>query len=173
MIGLYRGHSILSRAIQFQSRSPYSHAAWIFDNQSVVEAWIPDGVRYSTHFCKGHTPGTVIELFDFIEPLTEAEHSQIAGFLMGQRGRRYDYLGVLKFLSRRRATEDDSWFCSELVFAACLSAGRRLLSGVEPWRVYPGMLAMSPLLKKVDQVTTWKMDKPAPEFVGASEEFAM
>ena len=154
MIGLYKGKSLLSRAIQWQTRSEYSHASWIFDNQCVIEAW-QGGVRKTPHFCCGHTPGTVIELWDFVDPLTETERAQIARFLLAQVGHPYDYFGVLKFVSRRRARSDEAWFCSELVFEACLSAGRRLLNGVESWQVYPGMLPMSPMLRKVDQVVTW------------------
>jgi uncharacterized protein YycO len=154
MIGLYRGVSPFSRAVQFFTRSPYSHASWVKSDGSVLEAWRA-GVTHEPSFNNGHTAGTLIEFFDFRHPLSADETQAIEGWLMAQVGRRYDWWSVLGFLTRRPRVNNVDWFCSELIFAACRQAGRELLARIEPWQVYPGLLSFSPLLVKVDEVRTF------------------
>lgn len=40
-IALYQGKSAISRLIRWQTRSQYSHAAFLLDDGSVIEAWQP------------------------------------------------------------------------------------------------------------------------------------
>lgn len=40
-IALYQGKSFISRLIRWQTRSRYSHAAFLLDNGNVIEAWTP------------------------------------------------------------------------------------------------------------------------------------
>jgi hypothetical protein len=47
------------------------------------------------------------------------------------------------------AQDDDTWFCSELVYAAFQKAGIKLLNVDEAWKVSPALLAMSPYLRKL------------------------
>lgn len=154
MIGLYRGTSLLSRMIRLRTWSEYSHAAWIEQTGSVVEAWKRKGVRYSSDVNTGHTPGTVIDLFDV--PLTQEQMDVVRKFLAHQVGKKYDWRGVLHFITKRHeySRDQERWFCSELIFSAFKAAGVELLSRVEPWKVSPAMLAMSPLLRPCGRLTT-------------------
>lgn len=154
MIGLYRGVSGFSRAIRWQTRSIYSHAAWIGDDLSVVEAWIPNGVRHMPHYCDGHTPGTVIDVFTF-HGLTPGEREGVSEFLLAQVGKPYDYWGVIGFVSRRNRKLNGKWFCSEIIMAAFEAIHRPLLLRIEPWKVPPGMIPLSPLLHYVGQRRTY------------------
>lgn len=143
-VALYRGVSPLSRAIRWQTRGEYSHAAIVLPCGSVIEAW-PGGVQENPCLGKAHTPGTRVDLFD-VPGLTGAMVHEVERFLRSEIGCGYDYLGVLRFVSRRRGAHDEKWFCSELVFEALRRVGIYLLARVEAWRVSPTDLGMSPLL---------------------------
>ena len=165
MIGLYKGKSFTSKLIKWRSWSEYSHASWIdvarprllkddiiSPLSHVFEAWIPDGVVERQNISDGHTKGTPIDLFDI--QLTDGERQALMRFLRMQIGQKYDYRGVLKFMSRREGQTPDAWFCSELIFAAFQHICRPLLLRIPTWKVAPGMLAYSPLLKFVGTITT-------------------
>jgi len=144
----FRGKSLLSRIIQFQTRSAYSHTAPLLDNGTIVEAWHPVGVVASTLADHIHTPGAVVDVFNIVAHYDEAEAER---FLMSQVGKRYDYWSVLRFLTRRDAPKNDAWFCSELALVACDRAGVKLLSG-NPSHMAPGDVTKSPKLNWAGEI---------------------
>lgn len=150
MIALYHGVGLLSRLIQFQTRGKYSHAAWVCADGSVIEAWV-SGVEHNAHLGKAHTTGTRVDLFE-IKGLSWRDRKMIEELLLDELGKPYDYWAILKFLSRRAATENGKWFCSELIFAAALARGIELLARCEAWEVSPTMMGWSPRLKFVGSV---------------------
>jgi len=155
MIALYRGKSLLSRTIRFFNWSPYSHAAWIDTVENcVIEAW-KGRVRKTPDLSRQHSRGTEVDVF-IVSGVTEEQSAAIAAFMRSQVGKRYDYRGVFHFLTRRpeRPRDQERWFCSELVCAAYASAGVHLLARIPAWKVYPGMLAYSPLLQLVSTIKT-------------------
>jgi uncharacterized protein YycO len=143
MIALYKGKSALSRAIRWRTWSEYSHAAWVLDDGSVIEAW-KDGVRHVLNIQSQHTPGTEVDLFTL--NLTTAQKWAIQDFLIRQVGKPYDYGAILGFLTRAKSENPEKWFCSELIFAACQSAGIELLKRIPAWKVSPGLLSVSAFL---------------------------
>jgi hypothetical protein len=154
MIALYKGRSLISRIIRCVNWSDYSHAAWVDTvNNYVIEAW-SGGVRKADSLHTNHTPGTIVDVFDV--DVTVAQREAIAQFMVLQVGKRYDYRGIVHFITRRSesAAGQDRWFCSELVLAAYRAAGIDLLSRIPAYKVFPGMLAYSPLLKPVATITT-------------------
>ena len=142
-IALFKGgwHP-LSVAIRWQTDSQYSHAALLFGDFYLIEAWASPGVR-----TRALKPGEDVDIFEVAGCDDEAS-SVIWEFAQAQVGKGYDWLGVLRFISRNRLPENDRWFCSELVFEAFKKAEINLLERTESWRVSPGMLSLSPLLKK-------------------------
>lgn len=153
MIALYQGTSPVSRLIQWRTWSPFSHAAWVYGDGAVIEAWKGVGVHEADNLGSAHRPGTRVELLSI--QLTDSEEWDLMAFLRAQIGKRYDYRGVLGFISHRdSAQQQNAWFCSELIAAAFESIGRPLLARIPPWRVTPGMLWTSPLLKQEGRVTT-------------------
>lgn len=148
LIALHKGKGFIGRCIQWQTRSVYSHASIVFDELGgeVVESREFKGVRWLSAL----EPGEDADLYRV--ELTADQAQTIRAFLFAQLGKPYDYTMVLRFISRRQASRKESgkWFCSELVFAAFQKSGINLLSRVEPWAVSPGLLALSPLLKKVN-----------------------
>lgn len=147
MIALYRGKSLPSRLIRWRTWSPYSHAAYLAADGSVYEAWAICGVSHNATIGTRHTPGTYVDVFDLKEPATDAQRREIEAFLLSECGKGYDYRGVLGFMSRRDKAQDPTrWFCSELIFTAYQRAGVKLFERIEPHRVDPGLLQISPLL---------------------------
>ena len=154
-IALYQGTSWISRAIRWQTRSLYSHAAFLADDGSVIEAWQPC-VRMVSSLSEQHNPGTVVDIFEFIDPLTDEQDQKLWERALEDRGIPYDYVAILRFISRR--PEDDraneKLFCSEQVFSRCQMVGRQLLARTEPWRVPPDWISRSPLLRLAGSVVT-------------------
>jgi len=168
-IAQFQGISIESRAIKFLTRSRYSHSAWVFDEQTVkaidlvesagvllnklnwrtpgavVEAW-DTGVRNVASISEQHTPGTVVDIFDYSIPLTLTEEIELVKLLNGDIGDKYGFLNVIRFVTRRPGNLDKSWFCSELVFQRSLDIGRRMLNNTLAWEVPPGWIPRSTLL---------------------------
>ena len=155
MIALYRGKSLASRLIRACNWSDYSHAAWV-DEQAggrTWEAW-RKGVTCARDISENHTPGTTVELYHV--PMTHEARLRVRDFLLSQQGKGYDWSGALSFITRprRRQNNQDRWFCSELVFEAFRAGGINLLMRIPAHKVYPGLLAYSPLLAHVKTVQT-------------------
>ena len=147
MIGLYRGRSFLSRAIQWRTWSVYSHAAWIDDDGSVYEAWYPHGVRHLANVNVGHSPGTVVDVFNV--GLVTTQKIALRKWFTSQLGKPYDRWAIVGFISRRAMADPAAWVCSELIYQGFLEVGIELLGGNTPaYKVSPGRLALSPFLTK-------------------------
>lgn len=153
MIAIYRGKSWLSRIIQAFNWSPYSHVAWIDDNDfTVYEAW-RRGVSRAPTPSHNHTPGTMVDLFT-VKGETPEHTAIIREFMQSQLGKPYDFLGILGFVFRAtRLQRKTKWFCSELVAEAYATAGIPLVR-LPSHKVYPGMLATSLRLKPTGGITT-------------------
>lgn len=137
----------MSRLIQWQTRSEYSHAALVVPDVAngllVVEAWQKSGVRI--YRPTRHERTTQMDLHDV--EVTPQEQEAIYSWASSQVGKKYDWKSVFRFVTRRRGVHEDTWFCSEFVFQAFHLAGVDLLARTPAWRVDPGLLARSPLLK--------------------------
>lgn len=143
-IALFKGKSLISSLIKWQSRSAYSHAAIVDDFGHVWESREGKGVQWMESVSA--SDACPVDLF--YVATTPEQDAQILSFLKAQEGKPYDWTMVLRFISRRQASREQAgkWFCSELVFAAFQAAGVQLLQRVEPWAVSPGLLALSPML---------------------------
>ena len=130
--------------------SPAYHASVIdYDgDKSEWQALPRYGVGRVDHWGTHHPKGAVIELYDFVDPLTEDEVVEGQAFLQGEKGCGYDYLGLAGFLARHHFRESNTrWFCSELAFAWAQASGRVLLNNVEPYQVSPGMIRQSTIIR--------------------------
>ena len=162
-IAAYQGKSFISRLIRWQTRSKFSHIAIRFTEDiwvnlggrekyihagNVIEAW-KGGVRMATNISESHDLGTRVDFFEFVEPLTQEETQTMASFLVRQIGKGYDYLAIVRFLTRDPIShwQKTKWFCSELAFETSLTAGRNLLERTDAWRVPPDWIPRSPLLR--------------------------
>lgn len=149
-IHIYKGKGIISKIIQWQTRSKYSHAAIELPDGDIFEAkeFTSTGFRDSKCPCKEEQ--LQFDVYEVDVPIEK--ELEINEWLYRQQGKKYDYTMVFRFLSRRQETRRSrgKWFCSELVFAAFKRVGIDLLNATEPWEVSPGLLSKSPLLKKIE-----------------------
>lgn len=150
-IMLFKGTSFISRAIRFQTRSVYSHAA-ILDQSIVTESWHKGGVRqYPLEELRhNHKSGTGIDIYDIRGPYDVAA---VRTFLSQAIGKKYDFKSIFRFLTRRRAQADDKYFCSELVLHAFAEGGFDILH-IRPSEASPRDLSISPLLKLSYTITS-------------------
>lgn len=146
----YRGVGIISKAIQFQTRSPYSHVAIEIAEHRIYEAWHVGGVRQLRYAIDGHDESTRIDIYR-LDPALDCDVDKVEMFLLQQTGKRYDFKSVARFLTRRKVRKDDRWFCSELVLAALQAGGVNLLHinhseasprdvSISPHLIYEGVL---------------------------------
>ncbi len=139
---LYQGSGFVSSLIRWQTRCAYTHAAILRPDGQVLEAREFAGVQLVPYAVR---PGEIVDHFR-VAGLTAQQWREVLDFGERRLGRGYDYLGVLRFLSRRSGGNPDRWFCSELVFAALETAGLPVLSRIHAVEVSPALLARSPLL---------------------------
>lgn len=141
---LFRGRGIISRLIRWQTRGEFSHVAIRVGKDECIEAWPGAGVRL-----KRITDWSGIRVF---VPIVPQRAKIIAvSYAAQQIGKQYDFLGVLRFVSRRRRDNPGRWFCSELVFASFQHANWELLARSEPWEISPAGLSRSPMLVEVER----------------------
>jgi len=160
-----KGKGFISNLIKkFQQNFPYTHIAYVLKpdkhNPYVIEAWhepynftvkppfITGGGVYEYYFGYNHEPGTEFTIFSI--DITNEQRKKIEEFLKHQLGKsKYDFKGILGFATFSDYQNPEKWFCSELVYAAFLNAGIRLLSNfIEPHKVTPRIFLLSPYLKK-------------------------
>lgn len=166
-LAFYRGRSFISRAIRWFTRGEYSHVAPILPDGRIIEAWHnPSRVRFINHLGDGHARGTQVDVFSFDVPYPESA----TAFAESAVGMRYDFAGVLGFLTRRNSNRRNRVFCSELAMMVAKAGGTVLLQNVSDWKVSPSMLAMSPLLRFEGSVITRKTigHSPVPEATNVS-----
>ena len=139
---LYQTKGLIGSLIRWQTRSRYSHASLLFDKTIIIESHFKTGViSRSVEECDLDAHACTFEI-------SEDNEFKIKKWADETIGYKYDWQAILRFLSRRRMTNDFKWFCSEHVFEALLQGGIRLLINTESWEVSPGLLARSPLLQR-------------------------
>lgn len=144
----YRGISVISRMIRWQTRSVYSHSAIMTPVGSVIEAWHKGGVQEVENISSLHTSGTIVDVYEF-SAMYGVDETSMLQFAREQLGCGYDFAAILRFLSRRSYTQNNRWFCSELVAKAAERGGCPIVN-LPAHQISPRDVAASPVLTKVD-----------------------
>lgn len=144
MIAAYKGKSLISRLIRFFNWSEYSHISWVCDDGTEYEAWHIGGVKHVHKFGQNHTKGTEVDLFDIT--LTKGQKDDLEKFLSSKVGCKYDFQAIFGFIIRDSIANKNKLFCSEYIFEAFKSIKISLLNNIEAYKVFPGLLVLSPLL---------------------------
>lgn len=152
-VALYSGLSAVSRLIRWQTRSCYSHAALLLDGGAVIESWHRGGCDLHPHLGTVHTPGTPVDIFS-VEGLDAAAAARARNYAEMHLGDRYDWMGVVRFVSRRPHRPSGRVFCSSLVAGALLSAGVPLLLRAPAHHLSPRDISLSPRLTHLRTVLT-------------------
>ena len=109
----------------------YSHCEIIDENRMISASARDKGVRIKEFRDNGH--------WDFIE-IKDLNEAKIKAFLYTQLGKKYDFLGILGFISFTKDNEKQ-WFCSELCLRAlqiggCVELGALNANNTSPNRLY-------------------------------------
>lgn len=139
---LFHGRGIISSLIRWQTRGNYSHAALLLPNGQILESWQGAGVRVKT---LKNWDG--IDIYH-VDGIKSDQWVSAIKFAEAQLGKKYDYRAILRFLTRKKLSSNDRWFCSELVFEALRQAGVKLLDRIDSSAVSPSTLSISPILTK-------------------------
>lgn len=129
----YKGTGIVSKLIQFQTRSRYSHTALQFSDGKVCEAWHTGGerfwhgsVRWLDDPFQDHSSTTEIDVYRIDGYINE---EKARAFAEAQIGKKYDFWTVARFLSRRPAPVNFKWYCTELSLHTLLEGELEFLHG--------------------------------------------
>jgi uncharacterized protein YycO len=145
---LWDGKGIVSSVIGWQTRTIFTHTALEIGGV-VWEAREFVGVRklpLEDILAAAKKKGECVWSRDLLVP---AENIPTAvDWLDEQVGKKYDYVSVLRFITRRQADRKalGKWFCSELTFVGAEKLGAPpLLVDIHPAAVSPAMVAVSPV----------------------------
>ena len=125
-----------SQLIRWATWSPYSHVDLLLPGGWLLGATATHGVSVRPQVAERG-----LRRFEVDAPDAVLEAA------LSQRGRPYDWTGVLGWGVRRPWQRQDAWFCSELIAWAFEAAGQPLLRAQDLWRITPRDLLLSPLLK--------------------------
>lgn len=139
---LFDSKGLFSTLIRWQTRGTVSHAAILLPDGSIIEAMQGRGVQI---IWGGDVDWTRIRAFE-VDGMSKARWLVAEKWATGHVGEGYDYLAILRFLTRRRVPPNNRWFCSELVFEAAQVVGIDLLERIPSSQVTPFDLLTSPLL---------------------------
>lgn len=155
MVVGFKGTSFGSWVIRKGTFGEYSHVEWLHDINAMTGFGAfhkNGGVNYTgPHLHNTGTPYVVWE----IECL-QRQYDKFAEFSLAQKGKSYDWKGILGFPTFKDRNSADKWFCSELLTAACQLAGIRLFNWTEtqPGVTSPNRFVLSPLLNKIKEGKT-------------------
>ena len=145
---LFKGRGFVSKLIKWQTNGVYSHAAIQRPDGRIVEAWHnPAKVRLRGNL----TDWRDVEAYSVVG-MSEDQWQTTLAWLDKQIGKKYDFGGVFRFVTRWRKKQDEKWFCSELVFQAIKESGVDLLARIQCSQVSPTVLSFSPLLKPSEPI---------------------
>jgi hypothetical protein len=152
----FRGRGLISQAIRWLTRSPYSHVGivYLFEERVYCLEATGHGVRLIlmselVHRLRGYHGG--IDYFEVLDFGPEQRNKAIS-FGFQQLGKQYSHRGILRFLlflllgNKSRARHRGQWFCSEIVAEAYRLAGADLSPGSSRY-TSPGDLAESARVK--------------------------
>ena len=135
----YHGHGLIGTAIRWQTRSEYSHVAFLL-GAMVIESDAPQGVLERPYDERDSSADV------YYLDVTQQDYDRLYRWLQGKLGLRYDWLAILRFVSRRNHRGGQHrYFCSELVAEGFELLGQPL-QRAEPWKISPALVAMSVVL---------------------------
>ena len=130
---LYRGTSLVDKAIEWETYGAYSHAA-MTDGTIIWESANGIGVRK-----RPYLPEPNRDIFQIDAPPT------VIAWAASHEGEPYSYQKDLDIFLRKQP-HVDGWICSEFVAEAFSQCGYPLLLRIPSYKVTPTLLSYSPCL---------------------------
>lgn len=145
-IHFYKGTWLISRLIQWRTRSIYSHVAIEIEDENgshIYESVVNKGVIKTKYGACQYVKRDTIELHAWID-----EKHAIIDFLEEQIGKPYDYRLIWSIVRNTQGNEREKWICSELVQKALEKAGiLHPTKPYTPWELFSVLFQLS-FLKK-------------------------
>ncbi len=144
---VFRSNSFISKVIRWQTRGNWSHVACLFSDGVVIESREFKGVRKLNSLAEAQSVGDTVQVLTL--SCKPEQEEKMRRFAESQLGRPYDYLGILRFLTRTPDTDqylNRDWFCSGFAFEVAKMGGIELFRDTEEWEVSPEMFARSAVL---------------------------
>lgn len=155
---LYHGRTpIIDAAIRWQTDGTVAHAAILWPGMRVSEA-VASGVRVRAFGADPEDPAAEVYA------LPERRYTDwmlAAEFAQRQVGKGYDFLGLVRFLTRgywgfhrfkhdrKTGTDANRWFCSDYAFSTLEVADLTLLGLTPYFKISPEQLRRSPLIHRI------------------------
>jgi len=140
---LYRGRGLVAWLIRWQTRSEYSHAAFLFEDGIIYESVYPDGCVPPRQV----TPTDVFTSDCYFFETSGDKYVKLRKWCADHVGCKYDKLAIFRFIDRHHDHPNDKFFCSEFVEEACEDI-EHPLQRCPPWKANPGLLGMSLMITK-------------------------
>ena len=138
---LYRGRGLVAWSIRWQTRSEYSHAAFLL-GETVYESVYPTGVR-----ARPVEPTDAFMSDCYYVDVGEGQYVELNAWCKARIGCKYDKTAILRFLDRHHNHVNRRYYCSEFVAEGLLHIGVQL-QRAPAWKISPGLLGMSVALTK-------------------------
>ncbi len=133
--------NIESLVIRWFTHSSWSHVDFVMPNGKLLGARLKGGVEL-------RPPGYARFSRSVDATITTPIAAQIYEFALDQIGKPYDWKAIVGFAIDRNWEDNSSWFCSELVAAACKKCGLIIVNScANVDRITPGDLALSPVMQ--------------------------
>lgn len=162
-IANYQGRSFPSWLIRRQTRSLWGHSLVIHRDDSITESWYRGGGvshvdegNLTLNLSKNHTDQTIVDIFHIESTDAQARHFE--DFVLSQVGMKYDLKSVLRFVTKRPATENNRWFCSELVAHGLQKSGIYLQKRIKSAHMSPQLVGISPIMCYMGHVVTNELE---------------
>ena len=138
-------NKIGSLFIRWFTWSRYSHVALVWGS-NVIEATLAHGVRVFPFrsFVKKYKSVLLCNV-------KGVDEKKAVAFTLNQLNKPYDIKAIFGFVLRRKWTDAERWFCSELVAVALHEGGVTLIKK-EAHRVTPEDLLCSPLVEEEKEI---------------------
>ena len=123
------------------------------DGQHFVQAWPKGGVQWMNGWGEGHESGTVVDLYAY-KPgyiVTPVHLLEAGEWLEKQIGKKYDWRGVFRFLTRAPGHDDNDAFCSELDQGYAIRLSLPVINKPS-WKTMPCDFSESEILEKVGSI---------------------
>ena len=147
---LFKDRSPWSKLVKFATWGPYSHAALLTPEGTVIDCWPKIGVQEVPLAALPHRKGTPVDVFDIDHPHFNPKAA--LDFARRQIGKPYDLAAIVGLLLHCRTEHPGWWFCSELLHRS-VAFGGTLLLNCPSYKVTPSMLAWSPRLRLAYTIT--------------------
>jgi len=147
---LYKGNSILAKAISYITKSPYYHVSLALEEDFHLAEALPDGIDI-THL---HDLPSGYDIYRYKDELTQEQKDKIHEFIYLKIATPYGYEEIFACLLHKELglnipVADGKLICSQFAYLAYLYAGINLLPVLKENIITPADLSESQLLIKV------------------------